>query len=158
MKVCGAPTSLVASGAMVIRALTQVLTAGPLLSPTPSVFAGEDHALGVVNVVCALTVVVPVVGEVMVVVQRPGAARGHAAGRRVGRRGGAKGIDRGEVMTVPSGAFWKPPPPPRLALTWAVKVCGAPTRLVPFGVIWMLASWKTLVASPLLPPVPSVRP
>ena len=32
----------------------------------------------------------------------------------------------------------------------AVKVWLAPTRLVPFGVIWMLASWKTLTASPLL--------
>ena len=38
-----------------------------------------------------------------------------------------------KVMTVPSGAFTKPPPSPRLALTWAVKVWLAPTRLVPFG-------------------------
>ena len=54
------------------------------------------------------------------------------------------------VMTVPLGAFTKPVPSPRSALTWAVKVWLAPTRFVPFGVIWMLAFWKTFVASPPL--------
>ena len=60
------------------------------------------------------------------------------------------------VMTVPSGALTKPPPEPSSTLTVAVKVWFAPTRLVPLGVIWMLASTKVLTAGPLLGATPSV--
>src|SRR6185369_17913792 len=60
------------------------------------------------------------------------------------------------VTGVPSGARTKPCPSPRSTMTVAVKVCGSPTRLVPLGVIEILASWKTLTASPELGAWPSV--
>ncbi len=130
---CGSLISLVAFGVIEMRALTQVLTAGPLLAPTPSVLRVISTPCGVVNVVWAVTVDVPVVGEVMVVVHDP-------VPPEVVQLVGGLGVEVAplastvvNVMTVPSGAFTNPPPSPRLALTWAVKVCGSPTRLVPFG-------------------------
>ena len=127
---CGSLISLVALGVIEIRALTQVLTAGPELAPVPSVLRVRMTPLGVVKVVWADTVEVPVVGELMVVVHDP-------VPPAVVQLVGGLGVEVAplastvvKVMTVPSGAFWKPAPSPRSALTWAVKVWLAPTRLV----------------------------
>ena len=66
VKVWGWPISLVALGAIEILALTQVLTAGPELAPTPSVDRVSDDAAGfVVKLVCADTVVTPVTADVI---------------------------------------------------------------------------------------------
>ncbi len=70
MKVCGSPTSLVASWAMAILALTQVLTAGPEFAPMASV-SRVSAIPPTATVVWAKTVEVPVVGEVIVVVHDP---------------------------------------------------------------------------------------
>src|SRR5207245_2687944 len=57
---------------------------------------------------------------------------------------------------TPSGALTYPLPSPAFTFTCAVNVCGWPTRLTPFGVIWMFASTNVLTASPELPAVASV--
>ena len=54
VKVCGWPTSLVASGAIEIFAFTHVLVAGPELAPTPFVLRVSETP-PTVTVVCALT-------------------------------------------------------------------------------------------------------
>ncbi len=122
MKVCGALISLVALGVIEMRALTKTLTAGPELAPTPSVLRVSSTPWGVVNVTWAITVAVPVVGEVIAVVHDP-------VPPEVVQVVGGLGVEVAplvstvvNVMTVPSGALTNPPPSPRLALTWAVKV------------------------------------
>src|SRR5262249_52426913 len=70
VNVCGWPTSFVAAGAIGIRALTHVFWAGPELAPVPSVSRWTDRPASD-TVVCALTVVCPVVLEVSVIVQEP---------------------------------------------------------------------------------------
>src|SRR6185369_1891714 len=103
-------------------------TAGPLFEPVPSVLRVSSTPCGVVKVVCALTVEVPVVGDLIVVVHEP-------VPPEVGHWVGGFGVEVApraspvvHVMTVPLGAFWKPVPSPRSAFTWAVKVWFAPTR------------------------------
>ena len=107
MKVWPWPTSLKASGVMLDSALTQVLTAGPELAPAPSVLRVSDTP-ATETVVCALTVEVPVVGELMVVVHDPVPP---AVVQLVGGFGAevaplASTVVK--VMTVPSGALTKP--------------------------------------------------
>ena len=65
-----APTSLVAFGAIRIRAFTHVFTAGPEFAPVPSVFRVKGTP-PTVTVVCALTVVTPVTAEDRPIVQEP---------------------------------------------------------------------------------------
>src|SRR5450759_3689764 len=61
------------------------------------------------------------------------------------------------VITVPFEALTKPAPEPASTLTWPVRVWLVLTGLVAScGVIWMLASTKVLIASPLLGATPSV--
>ena len=94
----------------------------------------------------------PVVAEVRSTVQLPVAP--------VVRQDGAESVPGPEslvkVISVPAGAFWKPPLP-SFTFTWAVKVCVWPTTFVAVGgVIWMLASTNVLIASPEFWPTPSV--
>jgi hypothetical protein len=70
VKVCESPTSFVSSGVIAIRASTHVFSAGSELAPVPSVLRESARPL-TVTVVWAVTSVVPVVVELIVVVQLP---------------------------------------------------------------------------------------
>ena len=134
VKVCGLPTSFVALGVIEIRASTQVLTAATELPFWPFVVRSRFTLL-TETVVLAVTVVEPVVGEVRPMVHSPVAptvAQGFVVVKR------ARARCDGEGHAVPAGAGAKPPP--SFTFTCAVNVCVWPTRLTPFGVIWMFAS------------------
>ena len=103
-----------------------------------------------------MTVEVPVVVELMVVVHDP-------VPPAVVQLVGGLGVEVAplastvvKVMTVPSGAFWKPPPSPRFDVdvrregVAGADPVGAVRGDLDVGVL------KVLIASPLLPPVPSV--
>src|SRR4029078_8435340 len=88
----------------------------------------------------------PVVGEVIVVVHDPPVVVHWVGGLGGGVAPSVSTVVK--VMTVPSGALTKQLPEPSSTLTVAVNVWFAPTRLVPFGVIWMLACAKGFRAGP----------
>jgi hypothetical protein len=127
---------------MWIRAFTHVFTAGPESPPVPFVVRVSETP-PTDTVVLALTTVIPVTAEVSVIVQLPvppAVVHGFGAPSVPG----PEAIEK--VICVPSGAGTKPPP--GFTFTCAVNVCVAPTRFVPFGVIWMFASTHVLLALP----------
>src|SRR5262249_35066045 len=109
------PTSLVASGAIVMLASTHVFTAGPEVPAVRSVLRVSGRRL-TDSVVCALTVVVPAVEETSVIVQLPvppEVVHGFGVVKPPGPLSIVKLID------VPSGAFTNPLP--LFTVTCAVK-------------------------------------
>src|SRR5215469_7964607 len=137
---------------MWILAFTHVFVAGPLFPATPFV-ARVSETPPTDTAVCALTLVVPVIDEVSVIWHEavpPTVVHGFG----VVNEPGPESIEK--LIDVPSAALTKPAPEPSFTVTWAVNVCDAPTRFVPFGEIEMRASTNVFTASAELLPAPSV--
>src|SRR3954463_14534697 len=106
VNVCGWPTALVAFGAIEIRALTQVLTAGPELSPLASVSRVSDTP-PTDTVVWADTVVTPVTADERSIVHEPvppDVVQGFAPANAPGP------LSLVKLICVPSGALTAPVP------------------------------------------------
>src|SRR5262249_40548563 len=128
--------SFVADGAIAIAPFTHVFVAGPVLPPVSSV-SRVSPTPRTETVVCAETVVTPVVADVSVIVHEPEPpAVVHGFG--VPSVPGPESLLK--LIEVPSGAFTKPAPEPSFTSTCAVNVCVWPTRFVPFGEIEIRAS------------------
>ena len=152
VNVCGAFTGFVAFGVIEIRAFTHAFCASGLSPASPSPVARVNETPATDTVVVALMSVVPVVGELITTVQEPDPA---APAPGVVQVDGPTNVAEApfefvseNMITVPSGAFVKPPEP-SFTFTCPVRVWFVPARFdAVAGVIWMFASTQVLLALP----------
>ena len=146
------------AGVIWMFALTNVFTASAEFGATPSVATvkGAEPMTETVELACPVTV--PAVFDVKTIVHWPAAFVFAPASSQV--RSAPCDAGAARAVSVKStcwpGKATKPPPSPVSCCSVTVNVCGWPTTLVAFGVIWILALTQRLVAGPEFPPRPFV--